>query len=181
MAARRRTQLRCCAKTECQGAKIKSIKADRMGQDRFERLDFAERWFRDGASVARTPVGILSSAVDMSEARARCAAQKRSGGSVSYIHVLVRAIATVLPVTRTFPSGSRRKHPPAAWCVDVCVSVSTESAVTGVLVVKDAGRKSLEDISAEMQEITLDRGHGGKIKNFARCFADGAGSSLSHC
>jgi pyruvate/2-oxoglutarate dehydrogenase complex dihydrolipoamide acyltransferase (E2) component len=122
-----------------------------MGEDRFERLDFAERWFRDGASVVHTPGGILSSEVDMSEARALLDAQKRSGGSVSYIHVLVRAIATVLtenPDLHQLTAGNTRLRPS---CVDICVSISTESAVTGVLVVKDAGRKTIEDISVEMR------------------------------
>jgi pyruvate/2-oxoglutarate dehydrogenase complex dihydrolipoamide acyltransferase (E2) component len=130
-----------------------------MGQDRFERLDYAERWFRDGASVANAPGGILSSEVDMSEARVLHDAQKRSGVSVSYVHVLVRAIATVLtanPDLHQLTAGNIRLRP---GTVDVCVSISTESAVTGVLVVKDAGSKTLEDISAEMRG-RLDQVHG---------------------
>ena len=130
---------------------MKCTKTNRMGQDCFERLDYAERWFRDGASVARAPGGILSSEVDMSEARSLHDAQKRSGVSVSYVHVLVRATATVLtanPDLHQLTAGNMRLRPGS---VDVCVSISTENAVTGVLVVRDAGSKTLEDISAEMR------------------------------
>lgn len=122
-----------------------------MAQDHFERLDYAERWFRDGASLAGAPGGILASEIDMSEARAFRYAQKQSGVSVSYIHVLVRAIAAVLtgnPDLHQLTAGNTRLRPAS---VDIGISISTEGAVTGVMVVKDAGAKTVEEICAEMR------------------------------
>jgi pyruvate/2-oxoglutarate dehydrogenase complex dihydrolipoamide acyltransferase (E2) component len=121
-----------------------------MPAERIESLDYAERWFNDGVRVAPLPTGCLGVEVEMSRANALRAAMRDSGTRITYAHLLTKAAASALtrnPHLHQMVSGNRRLRPAA---VDICLSVSTPSPVTPVLIVKDAGRKNLETIVDEI-------------------------------
>jgi pyruvate dehydrogenase E2 component (dihydrolipoamide acetyltransferase) len=117
-----------------------------------EKLDYAERWMRDGLSVVGRPGGFLTIEVDMSEARERRNRLKDAGTAVTYTQILVAAVGSALTKhaeLHRLIAGNRRLLPDT---VDICVSISGDHAVTPVLIVKDAGRKSLQTIAAELRD-----------------------------
>jgi pyruvate dehydrogenase E2 component (dihydrolipoamide acetyltransferase) len=119
--------------------------------ERIEKLNYAERWMRDGLSAIDPPGGFLTVEVDMSQANAVRARMKKSGIAVTNTQILVRAVASVLtkhPDLHRLTAGNRRLLPGS---VDLCVSIAGENAVTPVLIVKDAGRKTLEAITDEFR------------------------------
>lgn len=125
-----------------------------VGQNAFEKiekLDYAERWLRDGLSAIDPPGGFLTLEIDMSQAKLLRARMKKARIAITYTQILVRAVASVLtkhPDLHTLVAGNRRLRP---GTVDVCVSVAGETAVTPVVILKDAGSKSLEAISHEFR------------------------------
>ena len=116
-----------------------------------EKLDAAERWFRDGLSVVNQPGGVLTLEVDMSQAVAWRQSQKDKGISYTFTHIVVVAVASVLvehPELHKLIAGNKRLLPDT---VDICLSIAGDHAVTPVLILKDAGRKSLSEIANEVQ------------------------------
>jgi pyruvate dehydrogenase E2 component (dihydrolipoamide acetyltransferase) len=119
--------------------------------ERIEKLDYAQRWLRDGLSAVDPPGGFLTLEVDMSRANSLRVRMKEAGIAVTYTQILVRAVASVLtkqPDLHTLVAGDRRLLP---GTVDMCVSIAGENAVTPVLIVKDAGNKGFEAIADEFQ------------------------------
>jgi pyruvate dehydrogenase E2 component (dihydrolipoamide acetyltransferase) len=122
------------------------------GRGHIEKLDFAERWFRDGLSVIDHPGGVLAIEVDMSHAAARRQKLKLAGTAVTYTELLVAAVASVLtkhPDLHRLTAGNKRLSPDT---VDICLSLAGEDAVTPVLILKDAGSKTLQEIAQEVRD-----------------------------
>lgn len=122
-----------------------------MSTERREKLGYMERWTRDGLSAVDPPGGFLTLEVDMTQVRALRKRMKEAGTSVTYTQVLVMAVASALtkhPELHRLIAGNKRLLPDS---VDICLSIAGENAVTPVLIVKDAGRKSLEEIAHEVQ------------------------------
>jgi pyruvate dehydrogenase E2 component (dihydrolipoamide acetyltransferase) len=122
-----------------------------MSTERIEKLDYAERWSRDGLRAVDPPGGFLTLEVDMTQASALRSRAKNAGASVTYTQILVVAVASALtkhPELHRLIAGKIRLFPGS---VDICLSIAGENAVTPVLIVKDAGRKSLKAITDEVQ------------------------------
>jgi pyruvate dehydrogenase E2 component (dihydrolipoamide acetyltransferase) len=117
----------------------------------FERLDWAERWMRNGLEVLDAPGGVVMLEADMTVATAVLEACRRRGTRVTYTHLVVRAAALVLarnPELHQHVAGSRRWQPSG---VHVALSVAGDSFVAPVVVVRDAEHKSLAEISEEIR------------------------------
>jgi pyruvate dehydrogenase E2 component (dihydrolipoamide acetyltransferase) len=117
-----------------------------------QRLNHAERWLVDGLSAVSPPGGFLTVEVDMSNAQDLRAKMKERGTPVTYTQLLIMAVASTLtkhPELHRLIAGNRRLLPGS---VDISVSVASDNAVTPVLIVKDAGRKSLEAIAGEVRD-----------------------------
>ena len=123
-----------------------------MGTGRVERLDYAERWLRDGLRVVEPAGGIFAVEVDMSNALALKGRMKEAGTPVTYTHMIVHAAARTLaghPELHRLVAGNRKLFPDS---VDICLSVAGEGAVTPVIIIKDAGNKSLAEIAINVRE-----------------------------
>lgn len=114
-----------------------------------ERLDFAERWLRDGLRVLHPALSVVQVSADMTQALRRLDALRRDGVQATPTHLLVRAAACALaanPTLHQMIAGNRRHRPDR---VDIGLSVSGETFVTPVLVIEGADRKSIAEIAAE--------------------------------
>lgn len=125
-----------------------------MRTGRVERLDYAERWLRDGMRVVEPAGGIFAVEVDMSNALALKGRMKEAGTPVTYTHMIVHAAARTLaghPELHRLVAGNTKLFPES---VDICLSVAGEGAVTPVIIIENAGNKSLAEIAANVRECT---------------------------
>lgn len=115
-----------------------------------DRLDFAERWLRDGLRVLHPSLSVLQVSVDMTHAMARLDVLRRAGVQVSPTHLVVRAAARALaenPSIHQIVAGNKRHRPTQ---VDIGLSVAGETFVAPVVVIEAADTKSVEEIAAEI-------------------------------
>jgi pyruvate dehydrogenase E2 component (dihydrolipoamide acetyltransferase) len=120
-----------------------------METDRYERLDFAERWYRDGLRVVDTAGFFLARDVDMTNARALEGRAQAAGRKVTCLHIVVRALAIALtrhPDMHQLVGNSHRLLPRR---IDLSVSVAGETMLAPVLILEDAGRKTLPELADE--------------------------------
>ena len=125
---------------------------DRTDRDKYVKLDYAERWMRDGLSVVDAPGFFQSLEVDMSQGKAVIGKLRQAGVQVTYTHLFVRAVALVLarrPELHQLVSGRSKLLP---GTVDIGLSISGSMFVAPVLVIRDAARKTLVEIAAEVAE-----------------------------
>ncbi|HEY3937406.1 MAG TPA: 2-oxo acid dehydrogenase subunit E2 [Bryobacteraceae bacterium] len=118
------------------------------------RLDYAERWLRDGLEVCRPAAQFLTLDIDMTRPRALLQIARQRGIRVTYTHILVRAAALALaahPELHQMVCGSRLHHPNQ---VDIGLSVAGESFVAPVLVIENAAGKNLPALSEEIARRT---------------------------
>ena len=114
-----------------------------------ERLDYAERWLRDGLQVLRPAFSVVQTSVDMTHANDRLEELRRGGVHASATHLLILATAKALranPRLHQIVAGIRRQRPER---VDIGVSVAGESFVAPVLVIEGADQKTVEQIAEE--------------------------------
>lgn len=120
--------------------------------DRTERLDFSERWLRDGLRAIDPPGGLVALEADMSAAAALRTRMKENGTPVTYNALIVYAAARALtqnPDLHKLLAGNVRIFPAT---VDICLSLAGDAAVTPVLIIEDAGSKSWTQIGNEIRE-----------------------------
>lgn len=120
--------------------------------DRHEKLDYAERWIRDGLSAARHGDFFESVEVDMTRATGLIEEMQNKGINVSYPHIYVRAVALTFskhPKLHQLISENQRIFPKN---VDIGLSVLGRTVVAPVLVIKEANNKSLVEVSKEVIE-----------------------------
>jgi pyruvate/2-oxoglutarate dehydrogenase complex dihydrolipoamide acyltransferase (E2) component len=114
------------------------------------RLDWAERWVRDGLELSRPPAFFETLQVDMTEARSLIERARERGTRLTYAPILVRAAALALaanPDLHVLVCGSRMYSPGS---VDVAVSVSSETSLAPVVVLESANTKTLEQLASEL-------------------------------
>lgn len=121
--------------------------------DRYERLDYADRWLGDGFRVLqRNPPGFsLFLRVDMGRTRELLGRLRQAGVHGSYAAILLRAAALALvrhPELHQIVLGSRRVWPER---VDISLSVANEAAAAPMLRPEDVGRKPLPVLSEELR------------------------------
>jgi hypothetical protein len=110
-----------------------------------ERLDFADRWLRDGLHVLRPALTVHQISIDMTHALARLDALRRDNVLATTTHLLVSAAARSLaanPALHQVVAG-RVRHRPGR--VDIGLSVSGETFVAPVLVIEGADTKTIPD------------------------------------
>ena len=114
------------------------------------KLDWAERWIRDGLELSRPPAFFESLQVDMTEACALIERARERGVRLTYAAILVRAAALALaanPDLHVMVCGGRVYSPAR---VDVAVSVAAEGSLAPVMVLESANAKTLPELSAEL-------------------------------
>jgi len=123
-----------------------------MGKGRVEKLDYADRWLRDGLRVVAPPGAMVTLDVDMSNAAAFKQRINETGTRVTFTHLIVHATARALaehPELHRLVAGNKRLFPES---IVICLSVAGDGVVTPVLMIEDAGRKSLAEIASRVRE-----------------------------
>src|ERR1700685_440139 len=114
------------------------------------KLDWAERWVRDGLELSRPPAFFEALQVDMTHARALIERARERGIRLTYAAILVRAAALALeanPDLHVLVCGSRMYFPKR---VDVAVSVSSDGSLAPVMVLESANTKTLVELASEL-------------------------------
>lgn len=121
-----------------------------MGNSR--KLDYAERWLRDGLEVSRPTAFFQVLDVDMTQAQRLIRLAKSTGLHITYTHLMVRAAALALAANpdlhRTVCGG--RVHTPEH--VDIALSIAGDMFVSPTLVIESADQKLLPVISQEVEQ-----------------------------
>lgn len=115
-----------------------------------ERLDYAERWLRDGLCVLRPPFSASQVTVDMTNGLRRMDEFRRRQVHATPTHLLVQAAARALaanPELHQVVAGNRRDRPSR---VDIGLSVAGETFVAPVMVIEGADRKTVEELASEI-------------------------------
>ncbi|HYP14950.1 MAG TPA: 2-oxo acid dehydrogenase subunit E2, partial [Bryobacteraceae bacterium] len=121
--------------------------------DRFESLDGADLWMRDGLRVCPAPGGWGSLDVDMTRSLAIVKSAGQVNVSLSCNQIIFRATALVLsrhPELHKMASGSRVMQP---GNVDLGISVAGDSFVAPVMVLRGAESKPLTAIAKESMSL----------------------------
>lgn len=120
--------------------------------ERVGKLDYASRWMRDGLEAVSTRAGFfLCVNVDVSAVQQLMAAYRRLGRRITYTHVAVKVCADLLarhPAHHRFVANNRTLRPAR---VDIGLSVAADQPLAPILVVEAADRKSLVEISEEVE------------------------------
>lgn len=114
------------------------------------RLDWAEKWVRDGLELSTPPAFFESVEVDMTQSRALIEQARERGQRITFAAILVRAAAMALeanPDLHVVLCGARRYSPHR---VDIAVSVCSEAPLSPVVLVEDASTRSLPQIAADL-------------------------------
>lgn len=115
-----------------------------------QRLDYAERWLRDGLLVLRPPSSVHQVTVDMTNALAALERLRLAGVMATATPLVVHAAARALAMNadlHQIVAGNRRNRPAR---VDIGLSVSGQTFVAPVLVIEAADQKSIEQLAAEI-------------------------------
>jgi pyruvate dehydrogenase E2 component (dihydrolipoamide acetyltransferase)/2-oxoglutarate dehydrogenase E2 component (dihydrolipoamide succinyltransferase) len=121
--------------------------------DKYERLDYADRWLADSFRVLQeNPPGFaVWLEVEMTAVRALIDRLRQVGVRVSYTAVLVRAAGLALvrnPELHQLLAGTRRLRPAR---VDIGLSVGNEAAAAPVMQLLDVPGKPLLELAAEIE------------------------------
>lgn len=117
-----------------------------------KKLDWAERWLRDGLEISRLPAAVKILEIDATRATQSIHSWRANGQRVTVTHLVIRAAALALarnPELNVMLVGNRRCYPAT---VTIGVSVATESFVAPVLVIAQAENKSVLALAREMAE-----------------------------
>jgi pyruvate dehydrogenase E2 component (dihydrolipoamide acetyltransferase) len=117
-----------------------------------KKLDWAERWLRDGLEISQLPAAVKIIEIDMTKATQSIHLLRAQGHRVTFTHLIVRAAALALagnPDLNVMLAGNRRFYPTT---VTIGVSVATDSFVAPVLVIAEADTKPLVTLAREMAE-----------------------------
>ena len=120
--------------------------------DRYDRIDTADRWLRAALEIVSPPGFLQSVDVDMSACRDVIEAARESGVRATYTHAFVRAAALALAGDKELHQlvvGNRRCVPGR---VAIGLSVDHDSFVAPVLVIEDVGNKTLAQVATEIIE-----------------------------
>jgi len=142
--------------------------------DEVIRVDYAQRVLMDVLDAARRPDSYAVMLLDVSAAAVfRDEYKKKHGVSLTTLHVIIKAIAVALekdPWLHYMVDGYKMIKPSS---IDVGVSVAAKETVTPVVVIKEANKKSLKEISEELatkasQAIEAEKENLEKLNRFAR-------------
>ena len=117
-----------------------------------KKLDWAERWLRDGLEISRLPAAVKIVEIDATKANQSIQLFRAKGFRVTFTHLVIRAAALSLarnPALNVMLAGNRRFYPAT---VTIGVSVAANSFVAPVLVIAEAESKPLITLAREMAE-----------------------------
>jgi len=117
-----------------------------------QKLDWAERWLRDGLEICQLPTAVKIVEIDMTQATELICLFRAEGHRVTFTHLIIRAAALALarnPTLNVMLAGNKRFYPTT---VTIGVSVATDSFVAPVLVIAEPDRKPLITLAREMAE-----------------------------
>lgn len=120
------------------------------GEDRYDRIDGADRWLRAALEIVSPPGFLQSIDVDMSACRAAIESARNSGVRATYTHAFVRAAALALADDAELHQlviGNRRCVPGR---VDIGLSVDHDSFVAPVVVIEDVSNKTLAQVAEDV-------------------------------
>ena len=126
------------------------------------KLDFAERWMRDGLEIIKTPAMFHILHVDMSRSKQLLETARQMGVRLTYGHILTRATAVALarhPDLHVMASRRRLSFPSQ---VDIGLSIAGDDFVTPVLVLEAADCKDLLTLAKEIIERAPEAGASDK-------------------
>lgn len=120
--------------------------------DRYEPLDYADRWFFDLLKTTEPPGFFIMEDIDMTITRQIMASMRQFGIKGTYTHIIVRAVALALarhPELHRLVLGKQLVYP---GTVDIGMSVSSDLAMAGnpALILANAGEKNLMQIAQEI-------------------------------
>jgi pyruvate/2-oxoglutarate dehydrogenase complex dihydrolipoamide acyltransferase (E2) component len=116
------------------------------------KLDWAERWVRDGLELSTPPAFFESLQVDMTQARSLIERAREQGLRLTYAAILVRAAALALaanPDLHVVVCGRRLYSPQR---VDIAVSLASQASLSPVMILEGANTKTLSELAAELAE-----------------------------
>ncbi|MBI3951721.1 MAG: 2-oxo acid dehydrogenase subunit E2 [Acidobacteria bacterium] len=124
----------------------------RQKGDEVIRADYSQRVLMDVLDAARRPDSYAVMLVDMSAAEAfRGDYKKKHGVSLTTVHLIIKAVALTIekePWINQMVDGYKIMKPSS---IDVGVSVAARENVTPVVVIPEANKKSLGEISEELK------------------------------
>lgn len=121
-----------------------------QNNDKIERFDYAEIWMRDGLSVVKPGDFFQSLEVDMSHSKTLIETLRKSGVKATYTHVFVRATAMVLSKHPNLHQLISEKQRITPGQVDIGLSIAGTTVVAPVMVIENAGCKTIETIANEI-------------------------------
>lgn len=125
-----------------------------QNSDKIEKLDYSERWMRDGISVVKPGDFFLSTEVDMSHAKKQIEKFQERGIRITYTHIFVHAAAIALSKHVELHQLITPKFRISPKQVDIGLSIAGTTVVAPVMVIENAGKKSLEEIAVEVNRRT---------------------------
>jgi acyl carrier protein len=147
--------------------KNETAEKDARTSARFEKLDYAERWMRNGLEVLDAPGFFIAAEADMTQSRLFLDELHRRGVQASYACLFIRATALALarnPDLHQLVSGSRRCRPAH---VNIALSVAGDSFLAPILPLGAAEQKSTAEIAAEVA-VGMPRVRAEQQRMFAR-------------
>ena len=124
----------------------------RQAGDEIIRMDYGRRVLIDALDAARRPDSYAVMLLDMSAAKAfREEYRKKHGVSLATIHLIIKAVALTIekePWLNQMVDGYKIIKPST---INVSVSVAAKETITPVVVIQEANKKSLKEISAELK------------------------------
>ncbi len=122
--------------------------------DRYEKLDYADRWSLDALTLSKPPGYFIMMDIDMEATKAVIAQLRRQGVQGTYTLVIIRATALAFkrhPELNRLLRGKRLVYPDS---IDIGLSVGSPLAISGnpSMVVQNADQKDLKQIALEIIE-----------------------------
>src|SRR5262249_4707030 len=118
------------------------------------KVDFAQRWLRDGLRVIEPPGGICSLSIDMSACARQIDELRQQGLAMTWAPIAVYAAAKALSRHPELHRLTGANQQISGGPVDICLSIAGDAVVTPVVIVENAGEKELIQIWKEIREKT---------------------------
>jgi pyruvate/2-oxoglutarate dehydrogenase complex dihydrolipoamide acyltransferase (E2) component len=133
------------------------------------RVDFAQRWLRDGLRVIEPAGGVCSLLIEMSACALLIDELKKRGLAMTYAPIVVCAVAKALsrhPKLHRLIGANKQI---SGGAVDICLSVAGDAVVTPVVIIENAGEKHLVEIWNEIRQKTpIARAEDEKLQSLLR-------------
>jgi pyruvate dehydrogenase E2 component (dihydrolipoamide acetyltransferase) len=117
-----------------------------------KKLNWAERWLRDGLEISRLPATVKILEIDATRATQSIHRWREKGQRVTVTHLIIRAAALALaknPELNVMLVGNRRFYPAT---VTIGVSIAADSFVAPVLIIAEAEKKPVIILAREVAE-----------------------------